>query len=282
MKQLWRPLLKDRKILSSNLEQILRRVFFTILIALCLPLMRLSLAIDTNPSPLMNLLSAYLVPLFTYLLSVLKDWVILVSMTELDLGFGAHPFETMDCEGYNELTSGWKDWLNKSLLSFSASLSLRLLAQSINKLGCPALTFTVIFTCRILLLPFPASEKTILPCIGGFQKWTKNRTQTDTQPQIPDFLAKVDLPQAHPMDTSDTLRQKAAIILESYCEGIHPREQYDWWDVAQTLAQKVSVSDKVTREDLCVLLNQLKNPRSELYLDAVRLMINDKSARRST
>ena len=100
MKQLWRPLLKDRKILSSNLEQILRRVFFTILIALCLPLMRLSLAIDTNPSPLMNVLSAYLVPLFTYLLSVLKDWVILVSMTELDLGFGAHPFETMDCEGY--------------------------------------------------------------------------------------------------------------------------------------------------------------------------------------
>jgi hypothetical protein len=170
MKQLWRPLLKDRKILSNNLEQILRRVFFTILIALCLPLMRLSLAIDTNPSPLMNVLSAYLVPLFTYLLSVLKDWGILVSMTELDLGFGAHPFETMDFEGYNELTSGWKDFLNKYLLSFSASLSLRLLAQSINKLGCPVLTFTVIFTCRMLLLPFPASEKTILP---GVQKMDK-------------------------------------------------------------------------------------------------------------
>lgn len=40
------------------------------------------------------------------------------------------------------------------------------------------------------------------------------------------------------------------------------------------------MSDKVTREDLCVLLNQLKNPSSELYLDAVRLMINERSARR--
>ncbi len=201
--------------------------------------MGLYLAIDTScdyASPLMNVLSAYLVPLFTYLLSVLKDWVIFISMTELDLGFGAQPFETMDCEGYNELTSGWKDWLNKSLLSFSASLSLRLLAQSIKKQGCPALTFTVLFTCRILLLPFPASENTILPCVAGFKKWVKKRTQT--QPEIPDFLAKVDLPQAHPMDTSDTLRQKAAIILESYCEGMHPREQYDWWDVAQTVAQK--------------------------------------------
>ena len=82
------------------------------------------------------------------------------------------------------------------------------------------------------------------------------------------------------MGTSDTLRLKAAIILESYCEGMHPREQYDWWDVAQPLTQKVSVSDKVTREDLCVLLNQLQNPSSELYLDAVRLMINELSARR--
>ena len=71
------------------------------------------------------------------------------------------------------------------------------------------------------------------------------------------------------------LWQKAAIILESYCEGMHPREQYDWWDVARSKKR----SDKVTREDLCILLNQLKNPSSELYLDAVRLMINERSAR---
>ena len=41
-------------------------------------------------------------------------------------------------------------------------------------------------------------------------KVVQNHIQT-----LPSFLAEVDLPQAHPLDSADTLRLKASIILES-------------------------------------------------------------------
>ena len=161
---------------KRNLEQILRLVFWTLLIALCLtqPWMGIYLAIDTScdyASPLMNVLSAYLVPLFTYLLSVLKDWVIFISMTELDLGFGAQPFETMDCEGYNELTSGWKDWLNKSLLSFSAPSTLSAIHK---ETGLPGSYLYGSFYLQDLATAFSRKRKYDLAL--RFKKWVKKRT----------------------------------------------------------------------------------------------------------
>ena len=101
------------------------------------------------------------------------------------------------------------------------------------------------------------------------------------QPQIPDFLAEVDLPQAHPMDSADTLRLKAVIILESYFNSSLLRERHSWLDVAQSLAQRVSPGDGdiVTRDDLSMLLDQLQNPGSELYLKALELVIGSMRSR---
>lgn len=95
-------------------------------------------------------------------------------------------------------------------------------------------------------------------------------------PQIPDFLLMVDLPQAHPMDSADTLRIKASIILESFFNQYHGvlREQYVWWDIAQSLAQKrVSLGDFVTRDDLSLLVDLLQNPASDLYINALELLL---------
>ena len=107
----------------------------------------------------------------------------------------------------------------------------------------------------------------------AFLKQFKQR-QSPPQPQIPDFLLKVDLPQSHPMDSPDTLRKKASVILESFFNQYHsvPREQYAWWDLAQKLAQSLSPSDIVTREDLSILVDQLQNPGSELYIQAFELL----------
>jgi hypothetical protein len=95
------------------------------------------------------------------------------------------------------------------------------------------------------------------------------------EPTIPDFLLKVDLPQSHPMDSADTLRIKASVILESYFNpyNLLPRDQYSWWDVAQTLAQRVSIGDSVTRDDLSLLVDLLQNPASHLYMKAFELLM---------
>lgn len=106
----------------------------------------------------------------------------------------------------------------------------------------------------------------------GIRRRLKNHIQT--QPQIPNFLAEVDLPQAHPLDSADTLRLKASIILESYFKDSLTRERYTWLDIAQSLAQRVSSGDIVTRDDLSMLLDQLQNPGSELYLKALELLIS--------
>lgn len=101
----------------------------------------------------------------------------------------------------------------------------------------------------------------------------KNHIQT--QPEILNYLAEVDLPQAHPMDSADTLRLKASIILESFFkDSTIPRDQYTWLDIAQSLAQEVRSGDIVTRDDLSLLLDQLQNPGSELFLKALALVMS--------
>ena len=101
----------------------------------------------------------------------------------------------------------------------------------------------------------------------GIRRRLKNHIQT--QPQIPNFLAEVALPQAHPLDSADTLRLKA----ESYFKDSLTRDRYTWLDIAQSLAQRVSSGDIVTRDDFSMLLDQLQNPGSELYLKALELKI---------
>lgn len=58
------------------------------------------------------------------------------------------------------------------------------------------------------------------------------------------------MPQAHPTDSADTLRKKAAFLLESYFRepGIS-REPETWLDLTQRLAQGISSGDIVTRDD---------------------------------
>jgi len=90
-------------------------------------------------------------------------------------------------------------------------------------------------------------------------------------------LAEVDLPQAQADDSANVLREKAASMLEAFANiesncAIH-REPDTWLDVAQKLAQGMSPGEIVTRDDLHMLVDQLKNPGSELYLKAVELII---------
>lgn len=101
----------------------------------------------------------------------------------------------------------------------------------------------------------------------------KLKNHIPTQPQIPNFLAEVDLPQAHPMDSADTLRLKADIILESYLDSL-TRERYTWLDVTQSLAQRVSSGDIVTRDDISMLLDLLHNPGSENGMKALELLMS--------
>lgn len=110
--------------------------------------------------------------------------------------------------------------------------------------------------------------------VNAFFKHVFHQSQSPPQRQIPEYLLKVDLPQSHPMDSADTLRIKASVILESFFNQYHgvPREQYSWWDMAQNLAQRSSPGDIVSREDLSILVDQLQNPGSELYLKAFELL----------
>lgn len=77
------------------------------------------------------------------------------------------------------------------------------------------------------------------------------------------------------MDSADTLRLKASIILESFFkDSTIPRDQYTWLDIAQSLAQEVCSGDIVTRDDLSLLLDQLQNPGSALFLKALALVMS--------
>lgn len=65
---------------------------------------------------------------------------------------------------------------------------------------------------------------------------------------------------------------KPAIILQSYLEEV-PRDDFTWLDVVQKQAQRVSSSEIVCRDDLFQLLEQLQNPASSLYLQALEIVM---------
>ena len=106
-------------------------------------------------------------------------------------------------------------------------------------------------------------------------KWFKLKNQIPTPPKIPNFLAEVDLPQAD--DSANVLREKAAAVMEAFAnmESNYSiqRDHDTWLDVAQKLAQGMSPGERVTREDLHMLVDQLKNPGSELFLKALELLM---------
>ncbi|GAB2301967.1 hypothetical protein Dimus_035998 [Dionaea muscipula] len=86
------------------------------------------------------------------------------------------------------------------------------------------------------------------------------------------FWRLLELPQANPMDSADLLREKGAIILQSFFKEF-PRDQFTWLDIVQKLGQRVSSGEIVTRDDLSLVLEQLQNPGSELYLRAFELLM---------
>lgn len=68
------------------------------------------------------------------------------------------------------------------------------------------------------------------------------------------------------MDSADLLREKSAIILQSFFKEI-PRDPFSWLDIVQKLGQTVSSGEIVTRDDLSLVLDLLQNPGSELYMN---------------
>lgn len=104
------------------------------------------------------------------------------------------------------------------------------------------------------------------------------KSHTPCRPESPNpyfFLEEVDFPQAHPTDSADTLRQKAAFILESYFrEPAITRSPETWLDLTQKLAQGIrSSGDNVNRDDLKKVLDSLQNPKSDLYFIATKLLL---------
>lgn len=88
-------------------------------------------------------------------------------------------------------------------------------------------------------------------------RWLRRRP---AQPkiQIPEFLASVDLPQAQADDSANVLREKAAAMLEAFANvqsgGSIQRDSHTWLDLAQKLAQGMSQGERVTRDDLHMLI----------------------------
>ena len=77
------------------------------------------------------------------------------------------------------------------------------------------------------------------------------------------------------MDSTDTLYLKASIILESFFkDSTIPRDQYTWLDIEQSLTQEVRFGDIVTWDDLSLLLDQLQNSGSALFLKALALVMS--------
>jgi len=82
------------------------------------------------------------------------------------------------------------------------------------------------------------------------------------------------MPQAHPTDSADTLRQKAAFILESYFrEPAITRDPDTWFDLTQKLAQGICSGDNVNRDDLKEVLDRLQDQKSDLYFIASTLLL---------
>ena len=81
------------------------------------------------------------------------------------------------------------------------------------------------------------------------------------------------IPNADPMDSPDTLLTKSAHILEhslTYYKMTLP-EPHTWKEVAQILATKVNPGGDEASFDM---LTGLQNPASELFLEAVQIVLS--------
>lgn len=108
-----------------------------------------------------------------------------------------------------------------------------------------------------------------ISCLGGHPP-----TKDILPEQAPrNWVEEADLPQAHPDDTVNDLREKIAIILESFFKN-NPREHETFLDIAQRLAleSKQSCGDGVSRQDFVRLLGALQDPSNPVYLKALECL----------
>ncbi|XP_020208959.1 uncharacterized protein LOC109793905 [Cajanus cajan] len=97
----------------------------------------------------------------------------------------------------------------------------------------------------------------------------------ELEPTISNWIEDVDLPQESPSDTINDLRDKCAIILESFSKS-QSRDPLTWKDIAQRLAlegKETTAEVGATREDFQRLLGELNNPgESDVYLRVLKAL----------
>uniref|UniRef100_A0A2P2MW32 Uncharacterized protein n=1 Tax=Rhizophora mucronata TaxID=61149 RepID=A0A2P2MW32_RHIMU len=191
------------------------------------------------------------------------------------------------------LCLGSMDFFQALLSKVGFSLGNRALCSLFIKIGCPmSLAFAIGFLVKTFLAgswigrwvcPFqegPSSApnegsaftkvKTFfISCLGGHPP-----TKDILPEQAPrNWVEEADLPQAHPDDTVNDLREKIAIILESFFKN-NPREHETFLDIAQRLAleSKQSCGDGVSRQDFVRLLGALQDPSNPVYLKALECL----------
>ncbi|KAK7298468.1 hypothetical protein VNO77_46929 [Canavalia gladiata] len=109
---------------------------------------------------------------------------------------------------------------------------------------------------------------------GNFLKnWTCCFTPTQDESHsvsppkpIPNWVEEVDLPTEDQNDTINDLRDKCAILLESFSKN-QSRDRFTWQDIAQRLVLEgkgTTAEVGATREDFQRLLGEFKNPERRL------------------
>lgn len=94
------------------------------------------------------------------------------------------------------------------------------------------------------------------------------------EPTISNWIEDVDLPQESPSDTIGDLRNKCAILMESFSKS-QSRDPFTWQDIAQRLAlegKETTAEVGATREDFQRLLGELQNPESDVYLRVLKAL----------
>ena len=90
-------------------------------------------------------------------------------------------------------------------------------------------------------------------------------------------MEEVDLPTGDQNDTINDLRDKCAILLESFSKN-QSRDRFTWQDIAQRLVLEgkgTTAEVGVTREDFQRLLGELQNPgESDVYLRVLKARID--------
>lgn len=96
-----------------------------------------------------------------------------------------------------------------------------------------------------------------------------------TEPTISNWIEDVDLPQESPSDTINDLRNKCAILIESFSKS-QSRDPLTWQDIAQRLAlegKETTAEVGATREDFQRLPGELQNPgESDVYLRVLKAL----------